>query len=147
MKTDCGWLLPGEALAEDFTECILPQLAAEAGAGRACSALRLSVGDMFTHTDWVQVTSNAWPRREKSTLKNFALRSQADFIYTCTMMFGPELMREMAALAEGMRPGAVFVTVMLPLPSDAFEVVCTEPCLFSWGEVEVVVHRRKPRDG
>ena len=84
--------------------------------------------------------------REKSTLKNFALRAQADFIYTCTMMFGPELMREMAALAEGMRPGAVFVTVMLPLPSDAFEVVCTEPCLFSWGEVEVVVHRRKPRD-
>ena len=75
------------------------------------------------------------------------MRLQADFIYTCTMMFGPELMREMAALAEGMRPGAVFVTVMLPLPSDAFEVVCTEPCLFSWGEVEVVVHRRKPRDG
>ena len=44
-------------------------------------------------------------------------------------MFGPELMREMAALAEGMRPGAVFVTVMLPLPSDAFEVVCCHRAL------------------
>ena len=57
-----------------------------------------------------------------------------DVVYTCTMMFGPELMQAMADTADGMRPGAVFVTVMIPLPSDCWEIVCEEvpPCsLFS----------------
>lgn len=49
-----------------------------------------------------------------------------DFVYTCTMMFGPELMQAMATTAEGMRPGALFVTVMIPLPSDLWEILWEE---------------------
>lgn len=113
----------GTALAEEFTHSILPDLCPGSGGGRglACKEVSLTVGDMFVDTDWVG----------------------ADFVYTCTMMFGPELMQAMADVADGMRPGAIFATVMLPLPSSQWEIVCEEPCRFSWGSVEIFVHRKK----
>ena len=44
--------------------------------------------------------------------------------------------------AEGLRPGAVFVTVLCPLSSDKFELVEEVELSFSWGSVECLVHRR-----
>ena len=60
-----------------------------------------------------------------------------DFVYTCTIMFGPELMQAMAAAADDMRPGAIFVTVMLPLPSECWEIICAEvgATLYSFSRV------------
>ena len=56
----------------------------------------------------------------------YSVSLRQDFVYTCTIMFGPQLMQAMAAAADGMRPGAIFVTVMIPLPSDCWEIICEE---------------------
>ena len=50
---------------------------------------------------------------------------------------------DMARLAEGMVPGSVMVTVMMPLPSEQFEVIDERELRFSWGFVETYVQVRK----
>ena len=51
-------------------------------------------------------------------------------------------MRRLSTLAERMRPGSTFVTVLCPLESDAFETVAEDELEFSWGVVDALVHRR-----
>ena len=55
-------------------------------------------------------------------------------------------MDALSAVAERMRPGAIFVTVLCPLSSDKFELVDEAELKFSWGFVEALVHRRMTDD-
>ena len=89
--------------------------------GSACPA-RIATADFFADTRWVV----------------------ADFVYTCTIMFSDATMAKLATLAAGMKPGSLFASVMMPLPSTNFTVVACEDYRFSWGSVEVYVHRRNP---
>ena len=43
-----------------------------------------------------------------------------------------------------MKEGSIFVSVLLPLPSEKFEVIAEEECLFSWGgEAPLVIHKKR----
>ena len=52
--------------------------------------------------------------------------------------------RSWALLSVKLKEGSIFVTVLLPLPSDKFEVIAEEECLFSWGgKAPLVVHKKR----
>jgi hypothetical protein len=66
----------------------------------------------------------------------------ADFAFCNCVTWDEETMRQLSLAAEGLRPGAVFVTVLCPLQSLKFELVEEVEINFSWGAVECLVHRR-----
>jgi len=47
----------------------------------------------------------------------------AEFVYCCNVAFPDTLTEQIAVVAEGMRPGTIIVTVMVPLPSNQFRVL------------------------
>jgi hypothetical protein len=107
-------------LVEDFARDVLP------GARAASNPLRsvaVECGDFFSPH-----TLHAW--------------AAGDFVFCNCVTWDDATMMRLSAAAEGLRPGAVFVTVLCPLSSDKFEVVDEVELPFSWGSVECVVHRR-----
>lgn len=67
---------------------------------------------------------------------------EADFVFCCNVAFPDEMTEQIASLAERMRPGAVIVTVMVPLPSRQFRVLEEYDTAYNFGEVETLVHQR-----
>ena len=56
-----------------------------------------------------------------------------DVIFANSTCFDDELMRIMARIAEGLKPGAIFVTFTKGLNSPAFEVLERKRYKMSWG--------------
>lgn len=81
-------------------------------------------GDLTTQLDWVS----------------------ADIVFANSTCFSPDLMSQMARLAEGMRPGARFVTLTKPLPSGAFTMVERKDLEMSWGAATCFLHVRNNDD-
>ena len=65
-----------------------------------------------------------------------------DFVFCNCVTWDDDTMGRLSIAAEGLRPGAVFVTVLCPLSSTKFELVEEMELAFSWGAVECLVHRR-----
>ena len=108
-----------ECLVEDVRACVFTEDPRDAAApSRPVVECRL--GDIFTDASW----------------------TDGDFVFCNCVTWDEDTMTRLAALAERMRPGAVFVTVLAPLPSDAFTLVAEDDVEFSWGVVEALVHRR-----
>ena len=94
------------------------QVAANAAARR--SDVRVVHGD-FLETPWAD---------------------EADIVFASTTVFDEELMRDIAELAAGMRPGAVFISLDKPLPSDAFEIVACAQVFNTWGTAVAYIQKR-----
>eukprot|EP01052_Picozoa_sp_SAG31_P028128 SAG31_NODE_2688_length_5250_cov_11.245583_5_plen_128_part_00 len=75
--------------AKHSNECLNEDIASISQTNaRGCSA-QIVTADFFVDKRWIS----------------------ADFVYTCTIMFTDDTMQQLAALAQGMRPGALFATV------------------------------------
>ena len=103
-----------EILIDDFHRDVAPR---DDGVSPRVSAL---LGDVFVDDAW----------------------TSADFVFCNCVTWDAETMRRLSTLAERMRPGSTFVTVLCPLESDAFETVAEDELEFSWGVVDALVHRR-----
>jgi len=104
-----------EALVEDFHSGVSPR---DDGTRPEVS---VRAGDIFVDTAWVD----------------------ADVVFCNCVTWDEDTMARLALEAARMRPGSLFITVLVPLESDAFDVVAEDELDFSWGVVEAVVHRRK----
>ena len=60
--------------------------------------------------------------------------------------FDDDLLKAVADLAEGLRPGAFVITFTRPLPSSLFTIVDEELYQMSWGGATVFVQRRDGED-
>jgi len=70
--------------------------------------------------------------------------SQCEYVFCNCLTWEDEQMESLARAAEHLKEGSIFVTVLLPLPSDKFEVIAEEECLFSWGgKAPLVVHKKR----
>ena len=65
----------------------------------------------------------------------------ADLVLVNCLTWEDALLRELAAHAERLAPGA-FVLSTRRLPSAAFDVLEELTCPMSWGEAVLFVHRR-----
>ena len=110
-----------DVLVEDFKRDVLPNARP---ASRPLLDIRAEAGDFFSET-----FARAWTR--------------ADFVFCNCVTWDEATMTRLSRLAERMRPGAVFVTVLCPLVSHKFDVIEEAEMAFSWGAVECLVHRRK----
>ena len=110
-----------DVLVEDFKRDVLPNARP---ASRPLRDIRAEVGDFFSET-----FARAWTR--------------ADFVFCNCVTWDEATMTRLSRLAERMRPGAIFVTVLCPLVTDKFDVIEEAEMAFSWGAVECLVHRRK----
>ena len=64
----------------------------------------------------------------------------ADVVYVATTGFDDALLRRLADfLAAGLRPGAITITLSLPLPHARFHVIHSAPYRFSWGNCTVYI--------
>lgn len=104
-----------EILIDDFHRDVAPR---DDGVSPRVSA---RLGDVFVDDAW----------------------TSADFVFCNCVTWDEDTMRRLSALAERMRPGSTFVTVLCPLESDAFETVAEDEVEFSWGVVDALVHRRR----
>ena len=66
----------------------------------------------------------------------------ADVVFCNSTCFGQELMGKISALADGMRPGARFISLTIGLSSSAFRLVAKQDFLMSWGEATALFHER-----
>ena len=103
-----------ECVVEDFHACVAPR---DDGLTPATTC---RLGDIFMDDAWVD----------------------ADYVFCNCVTWDEATMERLGRAAEAMRPGAVFVTVLCPLPSDKFELAREAEIEFSWGRVEALVHRR-----
>lgn len=104
-----------EALVEDFHAGVSPR---DDGTRPEVS---VRAGDIFLDTAWVN----------------------ADVAFCNCVTWDDQTMARLALEAARMRPGSLFITVLAPLESDAFDVIAEDELDFSWGVVEAIVHRRK----
>jgi len=107
-------------LVEDFVRDVLP---GSRPAGNALVSVDVERGDLFAREHLER-----WRR--------------ADLVFCNCVTWDDDTMTTLSRHAEGLRPGAVFITVLCPLASDAFELVEEVELKFSWGSVEALVHRR-----
>lgn len=103
-----------EILVEDFSRDVAPR---DDGVSPSVS---VSLGDIFVDLSWID----------------------ADFVFCNCVTWDEATMARLASHAAKMRRGALFVTALCPLPSDAFEVVAEDEIDFSWGRVDAIVHRK-----
>jgi len=111
-------------IVDDFRELILPLMISE---HRKNVDINVRHGDIFASE-----AIGEW--------------TKCEFVFCNCLTWTDEQMEKLAKAAEEMQIGSIFVTVLLPLPSDFFEVVAEEEVLFSWdGYAPTVVHVRKQR--
>lgn len=103
-----------ECVVEDFHACVAPR---DDGFTPATTC---RLGDIFIDDTWID----------------------ADYVFCNCVTWDEATMERLARAAEAMRPGAVFVTVLCPLPSEKFELARETEIEFSWGRVEALVHRK-----
>jgi hypothetical protein len=68
--------------------------------------------------------------------------TDGDVVFANSTCFDDKLMEDMSRMAEGMKPGAIFVTFTKGLSSKCFEVLERKRYKMSWGPATVVIHRR-----
>lgn len=69
--------------------------------------------------------------------------SSGDIVFANSTCFSDGLMLGIAKQAELLKPGAIFITVSMPLPSPAFEIIDQTILRASWGTANSFVQRRK----
>jgi SAM-dependent methyltransferase len=72
--------------------------------------------------------------------------ADGDVVLVNSTCFDDDLLKAVADLAEGLRPGAVVITFTRPLPSPLFTIVDEELHQMSWGGATVFVQRRDGED-
>lgn len=102
-------------LVEDFHRDVAPR---DDGSTPRAS---VELGDVFENDSWLA----------------------SDVVFCNCVTWDDVTMTRLAAMAENMSPGSLFVTVLAPLESASFEVVAEDEIDFSWGTVEAIVHRRR----
>ena len=108
-------------IVDDFREIVQPALPLQMGE----KSMSVRHGDFF----------------EEEALREW---TTCDFVWCNCLTWDEDRMERLAKAAERMPLNAVFVTVLLPLPSAAFEVVAEEELNFSWGSpAPVLVHVKR----
>jgi len=106
-----------QVLCDEFVQDVLPL-----ARGQEATAVEMKRADFFEELSWVE----------------------GDFVFCNCIMFDDDVMGRLAGLAEQMRPGSVFVSIMQELPSDAFAVAAeVDDTAHSFGRgIEAFVHVR-----
>ena len=73
--------------------------------------------------------------------------TDGDVIFANSTCFDDNLMMSMSKMAEGCKPGAIFVTFTKGLNSKAFELLERKRYTMSWGPATVFIHRKLYPDG
>ena len=73
--------------------------------------------------------------------------TDGDVIFANSTCFDDNLMMSMSKMAEGCKPGAIFVTFTKGLNSKAFELLERKRYKMSWGPATVFIHRKLQPDG
>ena len=112
-------------VVEDYREMIEPMTNAMNNSNNKTTELRVDLDDIFS-------------------VERVRMWSQCEYVFCNCLTWEDEQMETLARAAEHLKEGAIFVTVLLPLPSEKFEVIAEEECLFSWGgEAPLVIHRKR----
>ena len=110
---------------EDYREMIEPMTNAMNNSNNKTTELRVDLDDIFS-------------------VERVRMWSQCEYVFCNCLTWEDEQMETLARAAEHLKEGSIFVTVLLPLPSEKFEVIAEEECLFSWGgEAPLVIHRKR----
>ena len=70
--------------------------------------------------------------------------STVTFGFANSTCFDDRLMERVAAVANGMPDGALFVTFTKRLPSIHWEILDKQRMVMSWGDATVFIHRKRP---
>ena len=112
-------------VVEDYREMIEPMRNARNNSNNKTTELRVDLDDIFS-------------------VERVRMWSQCEYVFCNCLTWEDEQMETLARAAEHLKEGSIFVTVLLPLPSEKFEVIAEEECLFSWGgEAPLVIHRKR----
>ena len=112
-------------VVEDYKQIIEPMMKRSNSNRKMKTELRVDLNDIFS-PECVRM----W--------------SQCEYVFCNCLTWEDEQMESLARAAEHLKEGSIFVTVLLPLPSDKFEVIAEEECLFSWGgKAPLVVHKKR----
>lgn len=112
-------------VVEDYREMIDPMTNAMNYSNNKTTELRVDLDDIFS-------------------VERVRMWSQCEYVFCNCLTWEDEQMETLARAAEHLKEGSIFVTVLLPLPSEKFEVIAEEECLFSWGgEAPLVIHRKR----
>ncbi|CAL6279066.1 unnamed protein product [Bathycoccus prasinos] len=112
-------------VVEDYREMIEPMTNAMNNSNNKTTELRVDLDDIFS-------------------VERVRMWSQCEYVFCNCLTWEDEQMETLARAAEHLKEGSIFVTVLLPLPSEKFEVIAEEECLFSWGgEAPLVIHRKR----
>ena len=112
-------------VVEDYREMIEPMTNARNNSNNKTTELRVDLDDIFS-------------------VERVRMWSQCEYVFCNCLTWEDEQMETLARAAEHLKEGSIFVTVLLPLPSEKFEVIAEEECLFSWGgEAPLVIHRKR----
>ena len=117
-------------VVEDYKQIIEPMMKRSNSNRKMKTELRVDLNDIFS-PECVRM----W--------------SQCEYVFCNCLTWEDEQMESLARAAEHLKEGSIFVTVLLPLPSDKFEVIAEEECLFSWGVKAplVVLKKRRQLEG
>lgn len=117
-------------VVEDYREIIEPMMKGNNASNNSNSdtlttELRVELDDIFS-------------------VERVRMWSQCEYVFCNCLTWEDEQMERLAHAAENMKEGSIFVSVLLPLPSEKFEVIAEEECLFSWGgEAPLVIHKKR----
>ena len=112
-------------VVEDYKQIIEPMMKRRNSNRKMKTELRVDLNDIFS-PECVRM----W--------------SQCEYVFCNCLTWEDGQMESLARAAEHLKEGSIFVTVLLPLPSDKFEVIAEEECLFSWGgKAPLVVHKKR----
>ena len=81
-------------------------------------------------------------------VEGFNWASEADFVFTNSVMFSDQMMEQIAEKAENMRPGSWFVSTMRQLVTSLDEETKTWDLIakvmlpMSWGPSTLFIHRK-----
>jgi hypothetical protein len=86
----------------------------------AMASVQLMEGDFFSNTEWLS----------------------ADVVFANSTCFGTDLMSKLSKHAEGMKPGARFISLTIGLTSPEFKLISKQDFLMSWGQATALIHER-----
>lgn len=69
--------------------------------------------------------------------------SDGDVVYLNSTCYPDTMMTTLAQACERLKPGSSVITLSKPLGSNAFTLTHSDQCRMGWGEVTVLVYRRK----
>jgi hypothetical protein len=81
-------------------------------------------------------------------VEGFDWSTQADFVFTNSLMFTDEMMEQIAIKAENMKPQSWFISTMRPLVTSldeehkTWDQIAKVTLQMSWGPSTLFVHRK-----